>query len=80
MIALLGGAGAAVGWALATLCSSRSTQMLDPLTVVAWVMLLGFTITAPLALAMGIPSHVSGGSWVWLVAAGAGNVAGLALA
>jgi drug/metabolite transporter (DMT)-like permease len=50
--------------------------MIDPRAVVAWVMLVGLLITAPLAAADGIPSHL-GGSAGWLVLAGGGNVAGL---
>ncbi len=79
MIAILGGAGAALAWALSTLCSSRSSRLLDPAVVVAWMMLVGLVITAPIALADGLPAHVDGGSWGWLVLSGAGNVAGLAL-
>src|SRR5437868_5576987 len=79
MIAILGGAGAALAWALSTLCSSRSSRLLDPAVVVGWVMLVGLVLTAPIALAGGVPAHVDAGSWAWLVLSGAGNVAGLAL-
>jgi drug/metabolite transporter (DMT)-like permease len=79
MIAVLGGAGAALAWALSTLCSSRSSRLIDPACVVAGMMLVGLTITAPLALASGLPSHVAGTTWMWLFVAGAGNVFGLVL-
>jgi drug/metabolite transporter (DMT)-like permease len=79
MLAILGGAGAALAWALSTLCSSRSSRLIDPVAVVAWVMVVGLAITGPLALARGIPEHVGAGSWGWLVLSGAGNVFGLAL-
>jgi drug/metabolite transporter (DMT)-like permease len=77
--AILGGLGAAMAWALSTLCSSRSSRLIGPVSVVAWVMLVGLAITAPVALARGVPSF-SGSSVAWLVVSGAGNVAGLMLA
>ncbi len=79
MIAILGGLGAAAAWAISTLCSSRSSRMIEPRSVVAGVMLVGFVITAPIAALRGIPSGLDGASGAWLVLAGAGNVAGLVL-
>jgi drug/metabolite transporter (DMT)-like permease len=79
MIAVLGGLGAAVAWAISTLCSSRSSRMIDPWSVVAFVMLVGLMITAPLAAIDGVP-QLGAESITWLVIAGAGNVAGLGLA
>jgi len=77
VIAVLGGLGAAGAWAIATLCSSRSSRLIDPAAVVAWVMLVGLLITAPIALIEGVPTHRPGSAWMWLVLGGAGNVAGL---
>jgi drug/metabolite transporter (DMT)-like permease len=77
VIAVLGGLGAACAWAIATLCSSRSSRMVDPAIVVAWVMLVGLLIAGPIALAEGVPAHRPASAWIWLVLAGAGNVAGL---
>jgi drug/metabolite transporter (DMT)-like permease len=54
--------------------------MLDPLSVVAWVMLVGLVICVPLAAVAGVPAHASAGSLGWLALSGAGNVAGLAIA
>ncbi len=79
MLAILGGLGAAIAWAVSTTCSSRSSRLLPPRTVVAWVMLFGLIITAPIALAKGVPSSLNGTSGTWLVLAGAGNVGGLML-
>jgi drug/metabolite transporter (DMT)-like permease len=79
MIAILGGLGAAVAWAVSTLCSSRSSRLIDPITVVAWVMLVGLAIAGPLALASGIPHGLWGGGGAWLILAGGGNVGGLLL-
>ena len=50
MIAILGGLGAALCWAIATLCSSRSTRMIGPTSVLAWVMIVGFVVSLPLTL------------------------------
>ncbi len=79
MIAILGGLGAALAWAISTLCSSRSSRMIDPWSVVAWVMVVGLVLTAPIAAAEGAP-HFDAESVTWLVISGAGNVAGLGLA
>lgn len=79
MIAILGGLGAATAWAVSTLCSSRSSRLIDPQAVVAWVMLVGLLITAPLAATDGVPAALHGGALAWLIVAGAGNVAGLVI-
>ena len=77
MLAILGGLGAAAAWAVSTLCSSRSSRLIEPMAVVAWVMLVGLVITAPLAAASGVPSNLHGSALAWLALAGVGNVAGL---
>src|SRR5437016_6015519 len=50
MIAILGGLGAAVAWCASTVCSSRSTRMIGPASVVAWVALAGLLLTRPFGL------------------------------
>jgi drug/metabolite transporter (DMT)-like permease len=77
VLAILGGLGAAAAWAVSIMCSSRSSRMIEPMVVVAWVMLVGLVITAPLAAATGVPSNLHGAPLAWLALAGAGNVAGL---
>jgi drug/metabolite transporter (DMT)-like permease len=77
MIAILGGLGAAAAWALSTLCSSRSSRIIDPFSVVAWVMLVGLLIGGPLAAADGVPARLDGAPGAWLALSGVGNVAGL---
>jgi drug/metabolite transporter (DMT)-like permease len=79
VIAILGGLGAALAWAVSTLCSSRSSRLIDPSSVVAWMMLVGLVITVPAAAASGVPARLDAGSAVWLVMAGVGNVGGLVL-
>jgi drug/metabolite transporter (DMT)-like permease len=79
VIAILGGLGAAAAWALSTLCSSRSSRLIDPAAVVAWMMLLGLVITVPAAALSGVPARLGPGSGAWLAASGVGNVVGLVL-
>jgi drug/metabolite transporter (DMT)-like permease len=79
VIAILGGLGAAAAWAVSTLCSSRSSRLISPPSVVAGMMLVGLVITAPLAALSGVPARLDAGSGTWLVVSGAGNVAGLVL-
>jgi drug/metabolite transporter (DMT)-like permease len=79
MIAVLGGLGAATAWALATLCSSRSSRLIDVYSVTAWVMLVGLLITAPVAAIHGVPAALDGTPGLWLTLSGAGNVGGLVL-
>jgi drug/metabolite transporter (DMT)-like permease len=80
VIAVLGGLGAATAWALSTLCSSRSSRLIAPQSVVAWVMLVGLLIAAPAAAVTGIPAGLGGSAGAWLALSGAGNVAGLLVA
>lgn len=77
MLAILGGVGAACAWATSVLCSSRSSRLIDPMAVVAWVMLVGLVVAAPLAAITGVPAGLHGSALVWLIVSGAGNVCGL---
>lgn len=77
MIAILGGLGAAVAFAVATVCSARSSRMLGPAPVLAWVMVVGLAVVAPFVLTGGIPPGLGRSAVGWLLVAGAGNVAGL---
>ena len=78
MLAVLGGLGAAAAWAISTLCSSRSSRMMEPMAVVALVMVVGLVIPQRRRV-QGMPSF-DAESLTWLVISGAGNVAGLVLA
>ena len=80
MIAILGGLGAALCWAAGTLCAAKASRLIGALSVLAWVMLIGLAMTAPVAAFSGIPPGLRGVELVWIVLAGAGNVAGLLLA
>ena len=80
MIAIVAGLGAALCWASATLCAAQASRIIGAWSVLAWVMLIGLTITAPVAAFSGIPRELHGTEVVWIVLAGTGNVAGLLLA
>lgn len=77
MIAVLGGLGAAVCWAGAALSAARASRLIGARNVLAWVMLVGFIVVAPLTLAAGYPDGLGEGELGWIVVSGAGNVAGL---
>ena len=77
MIAVLGGLGAAVAFGIATLAYSRSTRLLGPPTVLAWVMLVGLALVAPAVLLFGLPVTLTPERVAWLVLIGFGNVGGL---
>lgn len=78
-MAILGGLGAALAWAVTLLCTSRATRMIGSGPVLAWVMLTGFCIVVPWAALAGIPDGLDRSSVTWLLIAGLGNVLGLFL-
>jgi drug/metabolite transporter (DMT)-like permease len=80
MLAIVGGLGAALVFATVTLCNSRSSRMIGPTQLLAWVMLIGLAIVAPLVALEGVPDDLDGESGAWLAVAGIGNVVGLLLA
>jgi drug/metabolite transporter (DMT)-like permease len=80
MLAIVGGLGAALVFATVTLCNSRSSRMIGPTQLLAWVMLIGLAIVAPLVVLEGVPGELDGESGAWLAVAGVGNVVGLLLA
>lgn len=77
MVAILGGLGAALCFGASTLCSSRSIRMIGSPSVVAWVLLVGLVVTAPVIAAEGAPERLDGEAVGWLALSGLGNVAGL---
>lgn len=78
-MAILGGLAAAAFFATATLCSSRSTRMVPPSSVLAWVMITGLVVLLPALAVVDVPSP-DGAQVGWLLVSGAGNVVGLLLA
>jgi len=79
MLAILGGLGAALAFAVTTLCASRATRMIGSPSVLAWVLFTGFCIVVPWAAFVGVP-EVDTTSAAWLALAGCGNVVGLLVA
>jgi drug/metabolite transporter (DMT)-like permease len=78
MIAVAGGLGAALAWALAAVAASRATRLVGPASALGWGMLIGVGVVAvPLAFAG--PPNVDAGSGAWLAVSGVGNMLGLLL-
>lgn len=80
MISIVCGVGAAIFFASGSLLNSRATRHISGWSVVAWVMLVGLVLTAPLTASAGLPEAARGTNLLWLAVAGGGNVAGLVLA
>jgi drug/metabolite transporter (DMT)-like permease len=79
VVAIVGGLGAALCWAIATLASSRSSRMIGASSVLAWVMIVGLAVSAaPAALAT--PVALDTTELIELVLAGLSYTAGLLLA
>lgn len=78
MVAMLGGLGAAVSWAIATLASSRSSRMIGPMSVLGWVMAVGLVAAiGPALLARPVP--LGPGELVALLITGLSHNVGLLL-
>jgi len=80
MIAILGGLGAAAAWATTTLCAARASRLIDPGSLLAWVMTVGILVAGPAVAVVGIPPGLDARVAGWLAVAGVGNVLGLLLA
>jgi drug/metabolite transporter (DMT)-like permease len=80
MIAVVGGLGAAVLWATATLCSARSSRMLGSRVVLAWIMIVGVVVGLPIAVASPPPATIAPSTVGLLVLGGACYVIALQLA
>jgi drug/metabolite transporter (DMT)-like permease len=81
MIAILGGLGAACSWAIATLSSSRSSRMIGPMSVIAWVMIVGVAVSIPFSIAdMRSPHPLQAAQIVGLIVNGVSSATGLVLA
>jgi drug/metabolite transporter (DMT)-like permease len=78
-MAILGGLGAALAWAVTLLCTSRATRMIGSASVLAWVMLTGFCVVVPWGAVIGVPDGLDRDSAAWLLLAGLGNILGLLL-
>jgi drug/metabolite transporter (DMT)-like permease len=79
VLAIVGGLVAALMWGTATVSSSRASRTVGATATLSGVMLVGFAVAAPLALASGRPTGLTSANLAWLAIAGTGNVLGLLL-
>ena len=70
MISIVAGLGAALCWATGTLCAAEASRRIGALSVLAWVMVIGLTVTAPIAVVSGVPRGLHGVEVTWFVLAG----------
>lgn len=80
MIAIVGGLAAAAMWAASALCISRSARMLPPVAILGSVLLIGSLISAPFALAQGVPAGLGREQVVLIGLTTIGNTTGLLFA
>jgi drug/metabolite transporter (DMT)-like permease len=80
MLAIVGGLGAALVFAVVTLCNARSSRMFGPSALLGWVMLIGLVILVPPVALGDVPDGLDRDAIAWLAVAGVGNVVGLLLA
>ena len=80
MIAIAGGLAAAAMWAASALCISRSTRMLPPVAILGSVLLIGSMVSAPFALAQGVPAGLGPEQVGLIVLTTIGNTTGLLFA
>ena len=77
MIAVLGGLGAALAWALATLAAARVSRVLGPWSTTGLVIFVGLLVTLPL-VALEAPSEpIAPADLGWLAVAGLGYAVGM---
>ena len=79
MIAVLGGLGAAVLFATATLSAAHGSRLVGAESFLAGVMTVGLVIALPFVASGGAPAGLDARSFGWLALSGIGNVAGLLL-
>jgi drug/metabolite transporter (DMT)-like permease len=77
MMAVVGGLGAAMAWALATLAAARASRALGPWSTTALVVFIGLLVTLPLLLVETPPASVPVEDYLWLVVAGLGYSIGM---
>jgi drug/metabolite transporter (DMT)-like permease len=79
VLAIVGGLLAALMWGTATVSASRASRTVGATSTLVGVMLVGFVVAVPLALASGVPSGLEADDLAWFALAGTGNVVGLLL-
>jgi transporter family protein len=78
MVAILGGLGAALSWAIATVSSTRSSRLIGATSVIAWVMTFGFLASIGPAL-LTTPASLEPAQLLGLLGVGISYNAGLLL-
>ncbi len=76
-MAVIGGLGAALAWALATLAAARASRELGPWSTTALVIFIGLIATLPLLIIETPPETVATEDVLWLVVAGLGYSVGM---
>jgi len=77
MIAVLGGLGAAVAWALATLAGARAARVIGPWSTTALVVFIGLLVTLPVLLLEPPAEALTAQGLAWLTVAGLGYAVGM---
>jgi len=77
MIAIVSGFVAAILWAASTICTSRSSRIIPPTSVLGWVLLIGMVVSAPAALVDGVPAGFGAEHATLLGLTALGNTVGL---
>lgn len=77
MIALVGGLGAALCWALATLAAARASRALGPWSTTALVVFIGLLVTLPLVALEAPAEAIATQDLLWLSLAGLGYAVGM---
>jgi drug/metabolite transporter (DMT)-like permease len=78
VIAVLGGLGASLCWALSNLCAAHASRRIGAPSVVAWVMISGLVVVTP-AIAVSDVAAIDRADFAWLAVGGAGNLGALLL-
>jgi drug/metabolite transporter (DMT)-like permease len=80
VIGVLGGLVAALLWGSSTVVASRSTRMIGSQQALAYVMVVGLTVSLPLAVVVdGMPGPAAGRYWAWAIVGGLASVGGLSM-
>lgn len=79
VIAIIGGLGAAVAWAIAVLSSAHASRLIGSRSTVAAATFIGTLLALPFVVASGPPPAVSPTTAAWLVGSGIASLTGLLL-
>ncbi len=77
MIAVVGGLGAALAWALATLAAARASRVLGPWSTTALVVFIGLLVVMPVVVLEAPAEPIAAADLAWLTVAGLGYSIGM---